>query len=137
MSINSNTDETRSLLDKTAVVLSAICLLHCLALPIVLTLLPVVNIVLLSEHVFHGLLLAFILPISVIALSIGCREHKDTATIVLGISGLAILTFCAIWGHTLLGITGERIVTSIGGLTLALAHIQNYRVCRRDNCAHD
>ena len=38
MSINSNTDETRSLLDKTAGVLSAICLLHCLALPIVLLL---------------------------------------------------------------------------------------------------
>ncbi len=137
MSISSDTTETRSLLDKTAVVLSAICLLHCLALPVLLTLLPVVNIVLLSEHVFHGMMLAFILPVSVVALSIGCREHKNITTIVLGVSGLAILTFCAIWGHDLLGMTGERIVTSVGGITLALAHIQNYRVCRRNNCAHN
>ena len=124
-------------LDAIAVVLSGVCMLHCLALPLLLTISPILNVTLLSETVFHLLLLVFILPTSVIALTIGCRSHKDKITLVLGALGLSILTITAFFGHQLVGLTGERILTSFGGLILASAHIQNYRCCRRDNCNHD
>jgi len=124
-------------LDAIAVVLSGVCMLHCLALPLLLTISPILNVTLLSETVFHVLLLAFILPTSVIALTIGCRSHKDKITLVLGALGLSILTITAFFGHQLVGLTGERILSSFGGLILASAHIQNYRCCRRDNCNHD
>ena len=124
-------------LDAIPVVLSGVCMLHCLALPLLLTISPILNVTLLSETVFHVLLLVFILPTSVIALTIGCRSHKDRITLVLGALGLSILTITAFFGHQLVGLTGERILTSFGGLILASAHIQNYRCCRRDNCNHD
>lgn len=124
-------------MDTAAVVLSGVCMLHCLALPIALTILPIVNVTLLDESTFHLIMMTVILPVSVIALSIGCRQHKDRLTLVLGSVGLVILTLTAIFGHDLLGLTGERIVTSIGGLILAAAHIQNYRCCRDDDCAHE
>ena len=124
-------------LDAIAVVLSGVCMLHCLALPLLLTISPILNVTLLSETVFHMLLLVFILPISVIALKIGCRSHKDKLTLVLGAVGLSILTITAFFGHQLFGLNGERILTSLGGLILACAHVQNYRCCRRDNCNHD
>ena len=124
-------------LDAIAVVLSGVCMLHCLALPLLLTISPILNVTLLSETVFHVLLLVFILPTSVIAFTIGCRSHKDKITLVLGALGLSILTITAFFGHQLVGLTGERILTSFGGLILASAHIQNYRCCRRDNCNHD
>ena len=124
-------------LDAIAVVLSGVCMLHCLALPLLLTISPILNVTLLSETVFHVLLLVFILPASVIGLTIGCRSHKDKITLVLGALGLSILTITAFFGHQLVGLTGERILTSFGGLILASAHIQNYRCCRRDNCNHD
>ena len=124
-------------LDAIAVVLSGVCMLHCLALPLLLTISPILNVTLLSETVFHVLLLVFILPTTVIALTIGCRSHKDKITLVLGALGLSILTITAFFGHLLFGLTGERIVTSFGGLILAWAHVQNYRRCRRDNCNHD
>ena len=124
-------------MDAAAVVLSGVCLLHCLALPVALTVLPIVNVTLLDESTFHLIMMAVILPISIIALTIGCRQHKDKLTLVLGSVGLGILTITAIFGHELLGLTGERIVTSIGGLILAAAHIQNYICCRNDNCAHE
>ncbi|MCS5575492.1 MAG: MerC domain-containing protein [Pseudomonadales bacterium] len=124
-------------LDAIAVVLSGVCMLHCLALPLLLTISPILNVTLLSETVFHVLLLVFILPTSVIALTIGCRSHKDKITLVLGALGLSILTITAFFGHQLVGLTGERILTSFGGLILAGSHIQNYRCCRRDNCNHD
>ena len=124
-------------MDTAAVVLSGVCMLHCLALPVALTILPIVNVTLLDESTFHLIMMAVILPISIIALTIGCRQHKDKLTLVLGSVGLGILTITAIFGHDLLGLTGERIVTSIGGLILAAAHIQNYRCCRNDDCAHE
>ena len=130
-------EKQRTYLDTAAVFLSGVCMLHCLALPVVLTVLPVLNISLLEESIFHLLLLVFILPVSLIALSIGCRQHKDFLTLMLGVLGLSILTFTATFGHALFGITGERIVTSIGGLILASAHIRNYLCCRKHACNHD
>lgn len=130
-------NEKRSYLDMAAVMLSGICMLHCLALPLVLTILPIVNVTLVDESTFHTLMLVVILPVSLVALAIGCRQHKDLLTIVLGATGLAVLTLTALFGHEFLGLTGERLVTSIGGLVLAGAHIQNYRCCRRNDCDHD
>lgn len=130
-------DNNRSRLDAVAVILSGICMLHCLALPLVLTILPIVNVSLLDESTFHTLMLVVILPVSLVALTIGCRKHKDRLTLILGTVGLAILTFTAIFGHDFFGLTGERLVTSLGGVILAAAHIQNYRCCRRDECTHD
>lgn len=130
-------DSQRKYLDTTAVLLSGVCLLHCLAIPLVMTIVPVVNANLLDETTFHLIMLVFILPVSVVALAIGCRQHKDLTTLVLGMIGLGILTFTAIFGHDWFGITGERLVTSVGGLVLAAAHIQNYRCCRDHDCQHD
>ena len=132
-----SSDKHRSFLDSIAVVLSGICLLHCLALPLVLTGLPIVNTVLLDEEIFHSIMIIVILPISVIALTIGCRQHRDALTIVLGSIGLLILTAMALFGHDMVGVTGERIVTSVGGLILAAAHIRNFLCCREDHCEHE
>ncbi len=125
------------MLDAVAVFLSGVCLLHCLALPVLLTLLPIFNVTLLSEKAFHLIMMLVILPISLIALTIGCRQHRDRLTVILGGIGLSVLTITALFGHNLFGLTGERLVTSVGGVILALAHIQNYRCCRQDDCQHD
>ena len=127
----------RAMLDKVAVLLSAVCLLHCLALPVLLTAGTITGSMFMDEEVFHLAMLVGIVPISVIALTIGCRQHKDLITMTLGVVGLAILIFTAFFGHDLFGMTGERYVTSLGGLVLAGAHIQNYRICRQHDCDHD
>lgn len=130
-------DHSRQYLDTAAVILSGICLLHCLALPVVLTIVPIMNVTLLDEATFHLIMLAVILPVSLVALAIGCRQHKDRATLLLGTTGLVVLTLTALFGHDSLGLTGERLVTSMGGLILAMAHIQNYRCCRAQDCKHE
>lgn len=111
-------------------------MLHCLALPFLLTLAPITQGTFLDEQTFHVLMLFVILPISLIALTIGCRQHKDKLTIALGAIGLTVLALTAFFGHDWFGVTGERIVTSMGGLILAGAHIQNYRICRHNDCDH-
>lgn len=129
-------ETTNNRLDGIAILLSGVCMLHCLALPVIITLFPIAQGNLLDEQSFHLMILVFILPTSLIALSVGCRKHKDKLTLILGAIGLVVLTFTAIFGHEAFGLDGERIVTTVGGLILAAAHLQNFRMCRSDNCDH-
>lgn len=124
-------------LDGMAVIFSGTCMVHCLVLPLLVTVFPIVQGSLLDEQQFHLIMLLLILPTSLIALTIGCRKHKDRLTLILGTIGLSVLTFTALFGHDVFGFRGERIVTTFGGLVLALAHIQNFRCCRSVDCQHD
>jgi len=130
-------DRKERFFDGLAIVLSGTCMLHCLALPILVTVFPIVQGSLLEEQYFHLIMLLLILPTSLIALTVGCRKHKDRLTIALGAMGLTVLTITALFGHDLFGLTGERITTSIGGVVLAAAHIRNYLSCRKVDCNHE
>ncbi len=131
-------DKARARLDGLAVFFSGACLLHCLVLPLLVVSVPVLQgSAAIDEQTFHLVLLVFIVPTSALALAWGCRKHKDFLTLVLGGVGLSILTLTALFGHDLFGITGERLVTSAGGVILAAAHIRNFLVCREDDCVHD
>ncbi len=126
-----------SRLDGVAVFLSGTCMVHCLLFPVIVTLFPIVQGSLMEEQYFHLIMLVLILPVSLVALTIGCRKHRDMATICLGATGLITLTITALMGHELFSFMGERIATSIGGIILASAHIQNYRCCRKVDCQHE
>ena len=134
MNAKQHTDQNR--LDGLAIVLGGTCMLHCLTLPLLVTLFPIGQGSLLAEQYFHLIMLVLIVPTSLIALTIGCRKHKDSITITLGAIGLVLLSFTALFGHGVFGELGERISTSFGGLILAAAHIQNFRCCRADKCNH-
>ena len=123
--------------DRLAIVFSGTCLLHCLALPLLVTLFPIAQSAFMDEATFHLLMLVLILPTSLLALTTGCFKHKDRLTITLGGIGLAVLAVTALFGHDLFGLDGERIVTSVGGVILATSHIRNYLLCRHDDCDHD
>lgn len=122
-------------LDGLALTLSAICLVHCLALPVALTLLPTLAAGLIDHADFHKLMLIVALPASLLAFGIGCRRHRRLDVLVLGGLGLSMLVFAAYAAHAWHGEL-ERYVTIAGGLILALAHIQNFRACRHSDCDH-
>ena len=81
------------------------------------------------------LLLFVVIPLSVIAITLGCRQHKSWVVAQTSLAGLAILIFAAIYGHDVLGHDGERVATIIGASIIALGHIRNYQLCRRAKCA--
>lgn len=121
-------------LDKLAVVFSAVCLVHCLLLPVGMTLLPIFGSTFLSHEQFHQLMLIVVLPTSFLALGIGCREHRQSIVPVLGGLGLAMLIWAAFAVESSFGNQYERAITITGGLVLALAHVQNFRYCRHARC---
>ncbi len=117
-------------LDAIAVSLSGLCLVHCLVLPLALTLFPIFGSALVDDALFHAVLYAGVLPTSAIAFALGYRHHHDRSLIIVGGLGLMILGMTAVAGHELFGHQGERWVTSLGGLVLATAHVINYRHSR-------
>ena len=123
-------------LDKVAVMLSGVCILHCLLAPIVMTLVPIIfSNTLFSDLVFHQLMLWLVVPSSVIALFIGCRQHRNSVIAITGILGISMLIIVAFVGHEYLGDSMEKVASGIAGLLLAVSHILNYRTCQSIRCS--
>jgi len=110
-------------LDGTAVVLSALCLVHCLALPLIVVGVPFLA--QFAEGHLHLQMLIVVLPLSVIALAIGFRRHRSNRILSAGIVGMLLLVIGATVAHTQLGLIADRAFTICGSLTLATAHYFN------------
>jgi len=126
------------LLDRFAVLLSLVCMIHCLAIPLLAALLPIVGGVLLPDREFHWVMLGLVLPASLWALMSGCRRHRRLRVAAIGSAGLGVLIAVALFGHALFGPAGERFATSAGSTLVAVAHFLNYRhlhAAAHDACA--
>ena len=118
-----NSSKAPDWLDGAAVALSAVCLAHCLALPLVIAGLPFLS--RFSEGHLHLQMLAVVLPLSVIALGIGFRRHHDSRVVFGGTLGMLLLIIGATVAHSTLGLTADRLFTISGSLILATAHFFN------------
>ena len=123
-------------LDKYAISTSAICAIHCLCLPLMLSFFPALSSSLFGQERFHVLLLFLVIPLSLVSLSIGCKRHKSRFVASFGLSGIIVLIFTATAGHDLLGEIGERVATVVGATLIAIGHLRNYRLCRQVQCEH-
>lgn len=113
-----------ALFDASAVLLSSLCLLHCLALPLLASMLPLLGVWAQAEWV-HALFVAIALPLAALAL---WRAHRQRplpwplwTMAALGLAGL--LAGAA-------GFPSERAETGAtvaGSLLLAGAHLWNWR----------
>jgi len=121
-------------LDKVAIGFSVFCAVHCLFLPIAILLFPAISASILGSEDFHSLLLYFIIPSSVIALTLGCNMHGKFYVYLYGITGIGILLTASIFGHDYLGETGEMILTLIGAGVISFGHLKNQKLC--DECCN-
>jgi len=110
-------------LDSAAVGLSALCLVHCLALPLVVAGLPFLA--QFAEGHLHAQMLVIVLPLSIIALGLGFRHHRNGRIVLAGTVGMATLVIGATVAHSQLGLTADRLFTIVGALVLATAHFYN------------
>lgn len=125
----------QALSDKAAISLSFLCTAHCLALPVMLALIPSIAALQLENESFHFWLIVAVLPTSIYALTMGCRKHKRYTLLALGLTGISFLVLAIILCETLLegsayGEAIEKIMTSVGAMIIAYAHFRNYRLCR-------
>ena len=121
--------------DKAAMSLSLLCALQCLAMPWATVLLPSAVALPLSEEAFHLWMLVAVLPVSAYALTMGCAKHKRFRLMLIGGTGMALLSAAAFLGHDMLSHTWERLLTLIGACVIACGHFFNFRLCQQhDAC---
>jgi len=116
-------------LDNIAIGFSVVCALHCLLLPIAIIFLPAISTTFLGSEDFHKTLLYFVIPSSIIALSLGCKMHGKYNVYLYGIFGIATLLSAVFFGHDYFGETGERILTLLGAGIVSFGHFKNQKLC--------
>ena len=117
--------------DRVAITLSTVCIVHCLAMPFVIALLPVTALALGGDGHFHALMLWFVVPTSVIGLGLGVRVHRRADIVALATVAIAALAATALWGHSAWDPTVEVFVNVTASVLLAAAHWRNFREVRR------
>ena len=115
---------TTDWIERMAVGASAVCLVHCIGLPVLLAALPALAMIIKIPESFHVWVLGLAIPMSGVALLLGMRDHHSRLPFLVGCIGLCLL---AIGALVLLGGRFETPVTISGGLVLATAHILNWR----------
>jgi len=126
---------TRVFSDSAAIGLSVLCTLHCLMLPLLLTWLPSIIAVNVADESFHLLLLVLVIPLSIYALFMGCKQHKRYRVMLFGVLGISLLVL-ALLVHDYVGETGEKWLTVLGSLFIVAGHIFNFKLCKTQNDAH-
>lgn len=121
--------------------LSAICALHCLLFPVVISLLPLLPAGSVYHEWVHPMLIALIVPVTYFAAR---RSHFDR--VISRFLGAGIVLIVAGWiaghhllGHSPAGIWAESGVTLAGSLLLIIGHWRNYRhhrVCSNHRHKH-
>jgi len=134
--------------DRIAISLSCLCVIHCIAFPIVASLIPVFATTLHHGHAihefwFHQFILIFILPFSIFAIIIGYQRHKQILPVIVTTIGLLVLVATALFAGTLISNhiiphQSETLLTLIGGIIHAIGHTMNLLATgnRRVACAN-
>ena len=121
--------------DKLAVGFSGLCAVHCLALPLMLTLIPSMASLSLYKETFHAWMVVAVIPTSAYALTRGCRTHKEKTVVFYGLLGLSGLIASVLLGEHNLGEVGEKLITVVSSSIIAYAHVRNFKLCQaKDNC---
>ena len=125
---------TQEYSDKTAISLSALCLVHCLLVPSFLVFLSGYVSLSYNNELIHYAILFIAIPVSFYALITGVRNHKSYRFLYLGLIGIISLILAVTLGAQMWGEVGEKVLTTVGALLVAISHFKNYRLCREVEC---
>jgi hypothetical protein len=117
--------------DRAGILLSTICLIHCIALPVALPVLQAVglraNIKILENEAFHLVFAILLLGIGGVAFVFGFLRHRAWLPLLLGALGTAFLFIGALNPMHLLSEREAHAFTVLGTFVLIFAHVKNRR----------
>jgi peptidoglycan/LPS O-acetylase OafA/YrhL len=119
-------------IDRIGMATSALCFIHCIAAPVVLSLSAVSSHFIPSEEHTHRLLAVFVTIVGAAAIGFGYRRHKRKRVLVGAFLGLALICSGAYFGDLLPSHGSEVAVTLAGSGCMIFAHCMNHTFCK--NC---
>jgi hypothetical protein len=121
---------THSHLDTIGACVSFACAVHCVALPLVITLLPLLGLGFLAGHAFESAMLIIAVSLATASLCWGSSIHGKRQILLFLLA--AVILFSS--GFFMFEGNKHWVLIGLGGFCLAAGHILNRRLCRA--CAH-
>lgn len=116
--------------EKIGFYLSVICAIHCIATPILITLLPFLGGSLLENHAWELWFIGGSLLLAGIILYADFKKHHNYTPLLLLGGSLSVKLLEVIW----LGESIEFITGTIGALLIAIAYFINWKSKKSCNC---
>lgn len=122
--------------DRFGIGVSGICAIHCLIIPVLISILPVWSVLPVLHDWAHPVFILLIAPIVYFAAR---RSHFDFTITALLIAGFVFILAGWLLGHYWLGFLFETISTLLGSAVLIIGHWLNYRhhrTCKNHSHKH-
>jgi hypothetical protein len=117
----------QSTLDKAGMIISIGCMIHCILLPIILPLLPLLGLVIGHDGYFHLILGGIIVVTAMLALIPGAWKHHKLLPFFLGFMGIMLIMASGV-AELLNGVESKITITTIlGSCFMVTAHYLNHR----------
>lgn len=122
----------RTLWDKLGIAASTVCLVHCLALPLLIPLLPALALV--GHGELHSLMLLPLVALTGLAIVPGYLRHRAKPVLGTALAGMAAC-LAAVLAEALFHVHEfDQPLTVTGSLLLVTAHLMNLRRARQPAC---
>jgi hypothetical protein len=112
--------------DAVGMLISILCLLHCLVAPLLIAAVPALGLGFLAVDGIHVAFAVAVLLAAVLALIPGYRQHHKLSVLVLGAAGVLLVAMAT----ALPAGVPETAVTVLGSSMLIAAHVTNLRHSR-------
>lgn len=121
--------------DRTGIWLSGICMVHCLALPLMLLVVPFWPALGAAHGWIHPAFAIMLIGTTLPAAFSAWRRHESPRLALLLVGGLGVVMFAMLIGRSA-GVYVEDGVTLLGSAMLIVGHWKNGRVCATGTCSH-
>ena len=119
-----------SKIDTVGACLSFACAIHCMAMPFIITALPLLGLGALGHSSVEMVLFTVTIGLASISLCWGTRVHKQWKVLCLLAAALILFWLAGFGAHS----PEEGLLVGFGGLCLAAGHLLNRKLCR--SCHH-
>jgi len=121
-------------LDRVGITASTLCAIHCMALPFLLSMLPMWGLGFLADRKVEVMMILTSMVLGIWSLGKSYkRDHQKLMPIVLLAFGFAMIAAGHFSGIEIL----EPIFIPLGGFTIAAAHVWNLRLIKRCALHHE
>ncbi|HJR11922.1 MAG TPA: MerC domain-containing protein [Rhodanobacteraceae bacterium] len=125
-----------ALVDRVGATASLLCAVHCMLLPFVLALLPLIGLAFLAGHTFERIFVACAAALASASILVAYRRHRHPHALFLMVPGIVLLVLgvaidinAHVVIHTTSVVTGGLLVASAHVTNLVLAHRHRHATC--------
>jgi hypothetical protein len=115
--------------DKLGIALSTLCMVHCIAVPLLIASGSLLVFAAGAQNTFHQLLFWAIAPVVLLATLPGWRRHGNRGVIAGMAFGLGLISTAAFAGEAL-SPSAEALLTVCGAVLLVGSHYVNLKLCQ-------